>query len=181
MSMPISLVPLKCVKCETPVPAETDEIAWVCQTCNTGLLLDEEKGLVPLEIHYSAKIPDNASGQPFWVVEGQVSLSRDSYTGLGKKTNEAKKFWSKSRRFFIPAFNCSLDELTGLGKLAITTQPELKAGTAAHFDPVTQMKKDLRALAEFIVIAVEANRRDKVKKVVIDSIQLGEPELWILP
>lgn len=181
MSQPITLVPLKCLNCETPVPAQLDEIAWVCQNCSTGLLLDEEQGLLPLEIQYSAKIQDNDTGQPFWVVDGQVGISRATYTGLGRKSKEAQKFWTQPRRFFIPAFSCTLDELTGLGRLAITTQPELKAGPAVHFKPVTQMKEDLRALAEFIVIAVEAHRHDKVKQVIIESIKLGEPELWILP
>lgn len=181
MSLPISLVPLKCINCETPVPAEPDEIAWVCQNCSTGLILDEEIGLVPQEIHYSEKIPDNATGQPFWVVEGQVGVSRQTYTGLGKKTKDAEKFWSKPRRFFIPAFSCSLDELTSIGRLAITSQPELKSGSTTPFKPVTQMKEDLQVLAEFIVIAVEAHRHDKVKQVIIESIKLGEPELWILP
>jgi hypothetical protein len=39
---------------------------------------------------------------------------------------------------------------------------------------------DVRALAEFIVLAVEAARKDKLSHLQFD-LQLGAAELWIIP
>ena len=62
MDQPVSLVPLVCPQCATPVPAGTEERAWVCAQCGKGLVLDEEQGLAPLTVHYSAQIARGASG-----------------------------------------------------------------------------------------------------------------------
>jgi hypothetical protein len=37
----------------------------------------------------------------------------------------------------------------------------------------------VRSWAEFLVIAIEAERKDQVKKIEF-SLELGEPRLWIL-
>ncbi len=180
MSVPISLISLRCLQCETPVPAQVDEVAWVCEQCGTGLLLDEEDGLHRLEINTASGIKPNVKGRPFWVVSGSVTLDRDTYGSLGKQTGEALEFWSQPRLFFIPAYSCSIDELTELGIQMLTKPPELKPGSAADFLPVTLHKEDNMAYAEFIIMGVEAQRKDKVKEVAF-TLQLEQPVLWILP
>ena len=44
MSRRPGLVALQCTRCSTPVPAEPDEVAWICLNCGQGLLLDEVEG-----------------------------------------------------------------------------------------------------------------------------------------
>jgi hypothetical protein len=181
VSPAVELVPLRCLRCDTPVPAEPDEIAWACGQCGQGLLLDETQGLVPLAIHSASGIPAGAAGRPFWVVSGRVALERETYGSLlGNKTGEAERFWEAPRRFIIPAYRCSLDELLATGGQLLLQPPAIAPGPAAPFAPAILPPADLRALAEFIVLALEAGRRDQLKKVGL-SIQLGEPELWILP
>ena len=62
MSQPIQLLPMYCLKCQTPIPAGVDETVWVCSACGQGLLLDPEKGLQALEIHVAAGIPQALPG-----------------------------------------------------------------------------------------------------------------------
>jgi hypothetical protein len=50
----------------------------------------------------------------------------------------------------------------------------------ARFEPVILPVADVPALADFIVMAVEAGRKDSLKKVQV-SVSLGTPALWILP
>lgn len=180
MTAPVTLVPLRCTRCGTPVPAEPDQVAWRCAQCGQGLLLDESRGLEPLEIHFAAGIAPANSGRPFWVVDGDVRVQRVTYTVFRKKTEDAERFWDQPRRFFVPAFTGSLDELLTIGVRLFHHPPALQPGEPADFVPVTLPPEAVSALAEFIVISIEAERRDKVKAVDL-SLQLDEPSLWILP
>ena len=76
-----ALLPLQCLKCQSPLPAEVDEVAWVCATCGQTMLLDESQptGLSPLEIHYEAGVRSGELGRPFWVAQGVVIVNRQTY------------------------------------------------------------------------------------------------------
>jgi hypothetical protein len=180
MDQPVELIPLVCPQCSTPVPAEVEEVAWVCAQCGQGLSLDEEKGLAPLEVHYAAGVAANTRGKPFWFAEGRVSMQRDTYSSSRKDTQAAQQFWSQPRQFFIPAFSAPLETLLGFGMQLLRQPPNLQAGSKADFDPVVLHLEDVKAAAEFIVVAVEAERRDKVKQIEF-TLQLSSPVLWILP
>lgn len=180
MDRAIELVPLVCPQCSTPVPAEINEVAWVCAQCGLGLCLDEEKGLAPIEVHYAAGIPDGGRGRPFWVVEGRVSLQRESYDSARKEAEQARQFWGEPRHFSIPAFDGTLESLLSQGLTLLRQPPPLQPGSKAAFEPVTLHPLDLRAAVEFLVVAVEAERKDRVKEIQFD-LQLSPAVLWILP
>ncbi len=178
MDQPVSLLPLVCPQCATPVPAGTDERAWVCAQCGKGLALDEERGLAPLAVHYSARIPRGGSGKPFWMALGSIRLQRETFAG--DKDRDAERFWSQPRRFFVPAFDCPLETQLSLGNQMLLQPPDLQEGPAAPFEAVTVGPEDVKALAEFIAMTIEAGRDDKLKEVRF-TLDLAEPELWILP
>ena len=179
MGGPIELIPLVCFNCETAVPAQPEEVAWACSRCGQGLVLDETKGLDALEIHYHADLRPGAPGKPFWVVEGQVTLNRAVYGGQNQ-TQEALQFWATARCFFVPAYTCPLETLTSLGPQFLLKPPALQDGPAGGFDAVTLAPTDLQAMVEFIVMAVEASRKDKLRSMNIE-LRLNHPVLWILP
>jgi len=56
----------------------------------------------------------------------------------------------------------------------------LQEGPAARYEPVTLSPDDAPALAEYIVMAVEAGRKDSLKAAEI-SVYLEPPDLWVLP
>ena len=178
MTKPVELIALKCIKCDTSIPAELNEVAWVCEQCGLGQRLGET-GLLPLEVHYSKGVEPSKKGRPFWVCEGRVAIDRDTY-GLGRKTKDAEKFWRHPRKFIIPAFNYPLKDLTRFGPELLRRPPAIHEGDPAPFLPVNLSPDDVPALAEFIVMALEAERKDKVKKINF-KLTLSEPELWILP
>ena len=180
MNKPVELIPLKCVRCGTPVPAQPNEVAWVCAQCGQGLLLDEERGLAPLEVHFATGGAARERGDPFWVTEGQVSLQRETRGVFGGKDRDAHQFWNRPHRFLIPAYTCPLDTLIDLGTGLLRRPPELHPGVPLPFASVTLLPQDVAALVDFIVVAIEAERADKVKSVNF-STRLSEPSLWILP
>jgi hypothetical protein len=174
----VELVPLVCLKCSTPVPARPDEAAWVCAQCGQAMLLDSETGLQPLVVQYAAGIPPNAQGKPYWVAEGRVTMQRATYDG--NQERESAQFWSQPRRFFIPAHNVSLQELLAQGMALLRQPPALQPGPSTGFLPVVLPADDVRATAEFIIMAVEAERKDDLKEIRFD-LEIGVPSLWILP
>jgi len=178
MDQPVELIPLTCPKCATPIPAQPEEIAWACSGCGEGLVLNLEKGVSLMRMHYQAGLDPNGTGRPFWVVEAQVAVSRQTYSG--NQAAEAAQFWSQPRRFFIPAFACPLETVLTLGPQMLLQPPELKEGPRAPFAPVTVAIHDVQPMVEFIVVAVEAGRKDKLKQVQVE-VKPSEPALWILP
>ena len=180
MSDSPTLIPLQCLKCQAALPAGLDEVAWVCPTCGQGLILDEEQpgGLDILEIHYAAGIPTGARGRPFWVAQGEVRLRRETYSG--NQAKQSAEFWQSPRLFLVPAYQIGLAELVEQGTQLVSNPPALAEGGSAAFRPVTLNREDLRPMAEFIVMGVEAARRDDLKTLHV-QIRLGPAALWILP
>jgi hypothetical protein len=179
VDQPIKLIPLVCVKCQTRIAAQPGEVAWVCGQCGQGLLLDVSQGLAPLEVNYAAGISPNSPGKPFWVTEGRVTFAnRQTYSG--NEDREAHNFWGQPQRFFVPAFNSPLETLLDLGSKYLLQPPSITPGLAARFEPVTLALDDVKPLAEFIVMALEAGRKDKLKEIQF-SLELSSPVLWILP
>ena len=180
MDRQISLIPLVCPRCNTPVPAEPEEVAWVCANCGQAMSLDEENGLIPQLVYYSADIPPDTPGRPYWVAEGQVDLQRASYGSDKGQREEARRFWSQPRRFFLPAYQATLEQLLTQGIRYLVQPPHLtEAETPVRFASITMDIRDVRKAAEFLVVAIEAARPDKLKELTFD-LKLSPPNLWIL-
>jgi hypothetical protein len=179
MNMP-ALLPLQCLKCQTPLLAEPDEVAWLCPTCGQAVLLDEAQpaGLAPLEIHFATGIQSGQRGRPFWVAQGVVSINRETYSG--DESRQAQEFWRTPRTFFIPAYACALEELIGLGMQLLKQPLSIMPGQTAAFLPVTLALEDVRPMAEFIIMGIEAERRDMLKSI-NTQLNLAAPVLWVLP
>jgi hypothetical protein len=182
MDAPIDLVPLNCTRCATPLAAEPNEFVWACGQCGQGLALHDEKGLLPLELNYHADLKPQVHGWPFWVGLAQVSVRRDS-TGFRRSHGEANEFWAQPRQFFIPAYDAEIDILIQVaGQLLRNPRPltPAPADTRHPFAPITLPHSDVRSLAEYLVVAIEAERKDKIESVQY-SLDMKQVDLWILP
>ena len=179
METPVELVPLNCIRCGIPIPAENDEVAWVCRQCERGQQLGDD-GLIPLHVNYSLNVAPDKKGRPFWVFDGQVTLDRSTYGSSSKQDQQALHFWKQPRTFIVPAFSYTLGEFSSVGIKWLQTPPAMAPGLIVDFEPITVAADDVSAWAEFLVIALEAERSDQVKKIEFD-LKLGEPKLWILP
>lgn len=172
-----ALIPLQCPRCSGAIPAAPVEVAWVCATCGQGLQIAGGK-LLPLEFHYASGISVQGKGYPYWVASGRVSLDRQTYEG--NAVNEAAKYWAAPRLFFIPAFQVTLEDTLRVGMNLLLRQPALIEGSAVPFWPVVQGAGDVRALAEFLVMNVEAERKDKLRALRF-TLELAEAQMWVLP
>ena len=179
MNTSVALALLKCPQCSTPVPAEENEVAWVCATCGLGLQLTEQ-GLAVVAIHWAVARPGaHPDGwRPFWAFNGSVHFSqRLSYSGH----TEPEALWNNPLRFYLPAYVCPLAQLQALGADLTRRQPALQAGPpAGPLQGCTFLPDDARRAAEFVLLTIEAARPDKLKSIQYD-LQLAPPELWVLP
>ncbi len=175
----VALIGMQCVRCQQAIAANPDEVVWVCQQCGQGLVLSDEKGLLPQIVHYAAGIAQNTPGKPVWVAAGQTTLQRQTYRG--DNSRDMLAFWATPRWFFIPAYSLPLDDLAEMGVRLLRQPPTLQEGSGpAAFLPVTVHPEDIRPLAEYLVLALEADRRDFLRSLTF-TLQLGTPELWIFP
>ena len=177
----VDLVLLKCLRCGTLVQAGEQEVAWVCAQCAQGLQLTVD-GLGPLSVNWAAARPGLVSAQnrwlPFWVFTGAVRFNRrEAFSGA----NQPDRLWSSQRRFYIPACPAALEQMQRLGADLTRKQTPLIAGPAAGpLANCTLFPDDARQAAEFVVLTIEADQKDKLR-VVEFALDLGEPELWVLP
>jgi hypothetical protein len=177
--MPV-LLPLQCIKCQTPLSAESDEVAWLCPSCGQAVQLDEKQpaGLGPLEMYFAAGIQSGQKGRPFWVAQGLVTVQRQTYSG--NESGQAQEFWKTPRTFFVPAYTCTLEQLISQGMQLLKQPVSMMQGQPVAFLPVTLSIDDVRPMAEFIIMGIEAERRDMVKSVAL-QLNLAKPVLWVLP
>jgi hypothetical protein len=178
MSQSIALTPLICPNCATPIPANADEIAWVCAQCRQCYLLNHEDRLVPLQIQYQQRTQDVECGFPYWVTTAKVDLLRE--TLRGNLTKDSLQFWQNPRTVFIPAYSTEMEALLKKAEALIKNPPVLFSAEMMTFKPVILSLVDLRAYVEFLVMQIEADRQDNLKQLTFE-LQLSDPVLWILP
>lgn len=178
MSESVRLIPLQCPRCSTPVHAQPDEVAWVCAQCGQGMLLSAEDGAGPLDVFFSSSIPQNAAGRPFWVTRGVVRLlERQTYRG--NASQEMQEFWGVPRLFYVPAFQLSIEEIVATGVRMLRQPVRMESGSPSRFAPVVLGPESVRPVAEFMVMSIEAERKDALREMKFD-IRLDPPQLWIL-
>ena len=179
MTTSIELILLKCLRCGRPLPAAEEEVAWVCAQCGQGMQLTDA-GLAPLALNWAAPRPGATDLRwlPFWVFSGTVTFSRrENYGGR----SEPDKLWSGPRRFYIPAFPVPLQQMETLGADLTKQQIPLRPGPPmGALQNCTLFPADARLAAEFVVLTIEADRKDKLKGAEF-RLDLNEPEMWVLP
>jgi hypothetical protein len=176
MTSPVALVPLRCLRCETPIPAEPDEVAWTCAQCGQGCCFTKSR-LVTINIHYSQR---SCKWQRPAILVTITGHSRQVYGGGSGKMLEGGTILGNRPAVCHPAFTCPLDTLLSLATQFLNQPPALQDGPTARYAPVSLSPEDAPALAEYIVMAVEAGRRDNLKAAEV-SVYLEPPDLWVLP
>ncbi len=186
----MKLIALRCPTCNTPFAPGDDDLVVACDQCGAGIAIDDD-GLHPIELRFAVSAAVTTAGaaatataaqwQPWWVFEGHVQIGRRE-TQSGNRREEALKFWSQPRSFFVPAWELSLQALKRDGLAMLKKPPQLQAGprpAQPHLAPVVVSAQDARRMLEFLVLTVEADRDDWLKSIDF-KIDVGEPVLWAL-
>jgi hypothetical protein len=93
------------------------------------------------------------------------------------------KLWDTPQRFFIPAWELPLKELEDMGAALLKRGLRPAPGPApagGALSACSLFPEDAVQAAEFVVLTIEAERRDKLKRIEF-KIEASAPELWLLP
>lgn len=180
----MKLLLLRCPQCQSPLePAQWDVVVG-CRHCFTAVELDEA-GLRPINVSYAAMKGVKAEQwMPFWVFNGRVHIQkRDTQGGGGSAQKDAEKLWSVSRRLYVPAWDLPMPTAREMGQKFTLEQTPLSAisrPSDAQLVAVTVTAEDALKLLEFVVLSIEAQRKDWLKNLQF-KISATSTELWALP
>ena len=187
----MKLLLLRCPQCQSPLQPEQADVVVGCPHCFSAVAIDEG-GLQLVEARYAASQFDDqydadgakARWVPFWVFNGRVHISqRDAQGGSGAAQRDAEKFWDASRHLYVPAWELDMPAAREIGQKFTEDQTYLRAvpqPTGAHLISAIVTPDDALKLMEFIVLSIEAQRKDWLKNLKF-HISANVPELWVLP
>lgn len=181
----MKLVLLRCPECTRPLTPENDDVVVVCTHCYTPVAIGVD-GPSRMRVRYALPAGANTAAKqwvPYWVFEGQVRIQRRETQGGRSGGQDSEKMWAVPRRLYAPAWDLSLATAQEVGSRLAQQQPEIQfinRPEEARLTAATVTPNDARKLLEFIVLAIEARRKDWLKDLDF-SIDVGEPELWAMP
>lgn len=182
----MKLILLRCPNCGEPLNPANDDVVLACSNCHSPVAITVNG---PQEMTVRYAVPGNraASGKrwfPFWIFEGRVHiLRRETQGGSRSGRKESEKLWGDSRRLYVPAWDLDLHNAQEIGSQLIQEQPQIQFVNnpeEAQLVTATVTPKDARKLLEFVILAIEARRRDWLMDLEFD-LEVNDPELWGMP
>ena len=182
----MKLLALRCPNCGAHLRPENDAIVLACHNCfmPVAIVVDGPKRM---KIWFAVSKQNQEEWKnwvPFWVYEGRILIHhRETQSGWRTKDKDSDRLWGSPRKLYIPAWDLDLHSAQDIGSRLIVNQPlfnfieqplEYKLTTA------TVKPDDAKRLLEFIVLAIEARRKDWLKDLNFE-IEVGKPQLWALP
>lgn len=120
---------------------------------------------------------------PFWIFRGRVKISVRETQGGRSRDKDAAGLWGVERRFFVPAWELSIHAAQDIGSRMIqrpTSFTKIDRPEGASLQTAVVTPKDGKNLIEFIVLAIEARRKDWLRDLKFE-LDVGEPKMWALP
>ncbi len=182
----MKLIPLRCPNCNEPIKPGNDIVVFGCTNCHTPVHISQA-GPKKLDIRYAIWSKDKAGTRqwvPFWVFEGRVIITkRETQGGRRSSSKDSKELWGSSRRLYVPAWDLPLHSAQDVGSKMTQRQPAIEfiePPADRQLVSASVSQADALSLLEFIVLAIEARRKDWLKDLEFE-LKVGEPQLWGLP
>lgn len=181
----MKLLALRCPQCAQPLaPGHDDVIVLGCANCFTVVQINTG-GLHVTEVQYAAPAQEKFDAWlPLWIFNGRVHFrSRQTQERDRRSEQDAQQLWGTPRRLYVPAWQLSLHDACALGGRLVQRQPTYQAiprPEKALLTEATVTPADALKLLEFVVLSVEAKRKDWLKNLSFE-IEAGAPALWAVP
>lgn len=180
----MKLVACRCPECGQPLRPENEHIIVACENCGAAVHLSDD-GLVPIQVGYAAPQPEAqvTEWRPFWIFRGQVHLlRRETQDGRSGELASAQ-FWGQPRYLYVPAWDLPLKQVREMGSFMVRHQPAyqlIPRPGEGRLLPIVLSTEDALKVAEFIVLDIEARRKDWLKRIDF-RLELKDPVLCALP
>jgi hypothetical protein len=148
-------------------------------------LINEKDELVPVNIDFA--IPNKKMNveiiyYPFWVFDANIKInSRDAAGSItGFIMNIFGKEDQKVGKFYVPAFETSLENTRKLGLEFTKGQPEFDVLKKGKLNGCTYSSNDAMKFADFIFLGLEAAKSDTLRSISYD-LGLSSPKVIAIP
>ena len=180
----MKLLLLRCPECAHPLAPQQHDVVMMCPSCQTAVAIDEQ-GLSSMPIQYvAATEADVSDWLPFWFFNGRVHIqNRSTQSSWRTSDHDSETFWLHSDRFFVPAWELAIHNARELGRQLVKKQPTYQPVSRpdnARLTAVTVTAEDALKMLEFIILTIEAERKDWLKDLKF-RIEAETPQLWALP
>ena len=180
----MKLVLLRCPNCARPLAPDNDDVVFMCTNCFTSVSIDQ-RGVQVANVRFALPTRADVRTQrwlPYWVYHGRVKmLNRETQ---GRSDNKASQLqWANPQRMYVPAWAISMQVAQEIGSKLIQRQPAarfIERPEGAYMEAAVVSPEDAMRLLEFIILAIEARRKDWLKALDF-QIDAAEPELWAMP
>jgi hypothetical protein len=181
----MKLLALRCPQCAHALaPHHDDVVVMGCPNCRTAVRVDVS-GLNATEIQYATPAKEQIDAWlPFWLFNGQVHIERRTTQGSNRRARQqSEQLWGAPRCLYVPAWNLSMHDACEMGSHLVQQQPTFQAipqPEGALVEEATMMPDDALKFLEFVVLTVEAQRKDWLKDIKF-HIEADPPQLWAVP
>lgn len=182
----MKLLALRCPTCGQKLePLHNETVVTSCQQCATAVSL-QGNILQAVEVTYAAPTGDKVDAWlPFWVFHGRVNLQQRRSQGRSQgQDRAAQALWQRVKDFYVPAWEASANEARFLGGGLLEAQPDIQTisrPSEAVLNEVIFNPDDARHILDFIVISIEAKRKDMLADLQFDIELSQQPQLWAVP
>ncbi|WP_420640945.1 hypothetical protein [Candidatus Leptofilum sp.] len=181
----MKLLALRCPSCAQALKPQNPEVVVLgCGNCSTAVSLSDT-GLDTIALQFAAPAVETFDAWlPLWVFNGRVNITNRQTQGRNKEAQQhSEQLWGYPRRLYVPAWELPTETASQLGGDLVqhqptfqrTSQPDTFSLVEAVITPDDALK-----LLEFVVLNVEAARKDWLKELQF-SIEAAKPQLWAIP
>lgn len=182
----MKLILLRCPNCGEGLKPEQDDIVFACDNCHTPVTISQN-GTSKTKVQFAVPRKDQIDHQtkwlPFWIFKGRVEIIKRVTQDGRSRNQEAEELWRGLDRFYVPAWDMQPHIAQDVGTELIHKPPDVELISRppeAHMVAANVSSDDARKLLEFIVLAIEARRKDWLKDLDF-RLDIAEVELWALP
>jgi hypothetical protein len=182
----MKLIALRCPNCNHGLKPGNEDILLACPNCQIPVAIAVD-GPKRVKVRFALPLKSEANVQewvPFWVFEGRVKVTvRETQSGWRTKDKDSNRLWGSPRRFYVPAWDLNVHTAQEVGSRLVVSQPEfttVNQPKQLNLVPAIVKPADARKLLEFIILAIEARRKDWLKEFAF-NLEVGKPQLWALP
>ncbi len=181
----MKLLALNCPVCgQRLLPKSRDVLVMGCGNCGTAVSIDPDKGIEQTTVQFAQTGSESVEAWvPLWVFDAQVKIkSRQTRQRDGRSEKASQALWGTPRRLFVPAWTLNMKVARQLGTKMVEKQPQLQAiekPDGVQMAEAVVAQEDALKLLEFIVLSIEADRKDWLTNLQFD-IETRSTELWVV-
>lgn len=180
----MKLLALRCPTCAQSLKPQNPEVIVLRCDCGTAVSLSDT-GLSTTNLQFAAPIVEKFDAWlPLWVFNGRVNITSRQTQGRNRQAQQdSEQLWNHPRRLYVPAWDLPTETASQLGGDLVQRQPSFERTTRPDNLPFIEAvvtPEDALKLLEFVVLNVEAARKDWLKDLQF-HIETTTPQLWAIP